>query len=472
MTPPPLSSDLSTRIAGLRNRLEGPAFLPGEIGYAQECSTYNLLTPLRPRVAVGAASAADVQAAIRFAVENDLGVAVRGGGHVVAKQDRDIIVVNLTRMRNVEVDAETRRARFGGGALWQDVLDAATPHGLAPMNGSSPTVGATGYLLGGGHSPLLGRSLGWAAEYVTDIEVVTADGLVRRVTPESDQELFFALRGTKGNFGIVTAVETEMFPITRLYGGGLWFAGEHMADVLDCWRTWAAGIPLEMATSIAVQRLPPDPALPEPLRGAFVVHLRTAYNGSAEDGEKVIAPMRSAAPAIFDTVAELSYAQAATIHLDPPSPLPYADRSSGLTEVARDTVDALVRFAGPRSQCRLASIEIRHLGGALDREPRTPDAIPVRGLPFQLFAFGVGAETEMPALRQSLADLTETVRPWAHPRRMMSFLSPDEATDPRTIRELYGAERYDRLARIKRKYDPANIFRVNHNIEPTDPGEQ
>jgi FAD/FMN-containing dehydrogenase len=464
--------DFPARLAGLRDRLTGHAFLPGEDGYAEETSTYNLMTPLRPRVAVRAASVADVQAAVRFAAENDLGVAVRGGGHIVAKQDPDILVVSLRQMRAVSVVPDRRRVTFEGGALWQDVLDAVTPYGLAPLNGSSPTVGATGYLLAGGHSPLLGRSFGWAAEYITRIEVVTADGRARTVTADSDPDLFFALRGTKGNFGIVTAVEMEVFPVARLYGGGLWFAGQHMADVLDAWRTWVAGIPLEMATSIAVQRLPLDPQLPGPLRGAFVLHLRTAYHGPAEDGEKLLAPMRAAAPAILDTVAELPYAQAATIHMDPPAPLPYVDRSSGLAELTRDTVDALVRFAGPQSDCRLASIEIRHLGGALDREPRTPDAVPVRGLPFQLFAFGVGPEEEMPALRASLAGLIEAVRPWAHPRRMLAFLSPDEATGPRTVRELYGAERYDRLARIKRQYDPANMFRVNHNIEPAGPGEQ
>ena len=258
----------------------------------------------------------------------------------------------------------------------------------------------------------------------------------------------------------------ELFPVTEVYGGGLWFPGRHLAEVLGAWRTWVADIPERMTTSIAIQRLPADPALPEPLRGEFVVHLRTAYLGPAELAEKVLAPMRSAGPVILDTIAELTYAAAATIHLDPPSPLPYVDRSSGLAQVNRDTVDALVGVAGPGSGCELASIEIRHLGGALDRPPRTPDAVPARGLPFQLFAFGVGPAEQAPALREQLAGLVEAVQPWADQRRMMAFLSPDEATDPQAVRQLYGADRYDRLARIKRRYDPDNLFRVNHNIEP------
>jgi len=155
--------------------------------------------------------------------------------------------------------------------------------------------------------------------------------------------------------------------------------------------------------------------------------------------------------------------------MDPPSPLPYADRSCGIANITTETVEEIARLAGPQSDCCLTMIEIRHLGGALDREPRTPDAIPARGLPFQVFAVGIGTVEEAPVLRESLADLIDALRPWAHPRTMIAFLSPDEATTPQAVRELYGAERYDRLARIKHRYDPANIFRVNHNIEPADP---
>jgi FAD/FMN-containing dehydrogenase len=446
-------------VAALRSRLTGPAFLPDDRGYLEECATYNLLTPLRPRIAIGAQTAADVQAAVRFAADNGLGVAIRDGGHIVAKQDEGIVAVNMTRMRNVSVTPEKRQVRFGGGALWQNVLDAVTPLGLAPLNGSSPTVGATGYLMGDGHSPSLGRSFGWAPQFVTALEVVTADGRASRITADSNPELFFAIRGTKGNFGIVTAVETDVFPVTRIYGGGLWFAGADIAEVLHAWREWVTEIPDQMSTSVAILRLPQDPALPDPLRGAFVVHVRVQYNGAAEEGEKLLAPLRGAAPTVLDTVGEMPYAQAATVHMDPPEPLPHLERSSGLAELTKETVDALVGFAGPDSDCQLVVIEIRHLGGALSRAPRTPDAIPSRGLPFQLFAFGVGPT-------QQLADLIALVRPWADTRTMVNFLAPEEATTQREMRVIYGAELYDRLARIKRDYDPTNMFRVNHNIEP------
>lgn len=454
------------RIAELRDALTGPAFLPGEPGYDDECTTYNLTTPLRPDIAVGAADVADVRTAVRFAAANGLTVAIRGGGHVVAAPAEGSVLINMRRMNAVTVDADALSVRIEGAALWQDVLDAVTPHGLAPMNGSSPTVGAIGYLLGGGHSSNLGRLFGWAAEYVTAIEIVTADGEAQRITADSDPGLFFAVRGTKGNFGVVTAIETGVFPIERIFGGGLWFSGHDLLAVLNGWREWVAGVPDEMSSSIAVQRLPADPALPEPLRAMFVLHVRIAYVGAPDEGARLIEPLRKLAPIILETVADRPYAEASTIHQDPPSPLPYFDRSIGLRELTAATVDALDEVAGPDSGCTLVSIEIRALGGALDRAPLSPDAIPARGLPFQVFGFGVGPLETAEANRAALARVIDRLRPWADERRMVSFLSPDEAGTQDEIRALYGRDRYLRLARLKRIYDPANIFRVNHNIAP------
>ncbi|GAA2885027.1 hypothetical protein Acy02nite_79330 [Actinoplanes cyaneus] len=210
----------AARAADLRAALIGPLFLPGEPGYDEECSTYNLVTPLRPAIAVGAAGVADVQAAVRFAAAAGTSVAIRGGGHIVAAPSEGSVLINMRRMNAVTVDPEARVVRIEGSALWQDVLDALTPHALAALNGSSPTVSAIGYLLGGGHSPTLGRSRGWAAEYVSAIEIVTADGEARRATADENPDLFFAVRGTKGNFGVVTAIETRVFPIARILAGG------------------------------------------------------------------------------------------------------------------------------------------------------------------------------------------------------------------------------------------------------------
>jgi FAD/FMN-containing dehydrogenase len=454
-------------VAGLRRTVGGPVLLPGDEGYAAEVATFNPNNPLRPAVAVGVTSAADVQAVVRFAAANGLPVAVRATGHQVVKDAAGAVLINTSRMDAVRIDAETRTARVEPGVRWHAAVAEAAKDGLAPMSGSSPTVGVIGYTLGGGQSPVLARSQGYAADHVTRIEVVTAEGSLVDVTAASEPDLFWALRGGKGNLGVVTAMEFALFPITEFYGGGLHFAGERMAEVLRVWRTWADTLPEEATTSVAVQRLPPLPVLPEPLQGAFVLHVRFAYLGSAADGERLLAPIRAAAPVLLDMVAMRPYTETPLIHLDPPDPLPYYDRTTTMREFPPEALDALLEFAGPDSGNPLISIEIRALGGALDREPSVPNAVPSRGIPYVLFAFGVGGPDQAGELRGWLERMVETFAPWeVDDRRAPNFLSIDEAVTPSQVRLVYGAERYDRLARIKGRLDPDNMFRMNHNIAP------
>ncbi|MEU4532094.1 FAD-binding oxidoreductase [Micromonospora ureilytica] len=448
----------------LRDQLTGPLFVPGDPGYDDECATFNLNTPLAPAIAVGAATPDDVRNAVRFAAINGLAVAVRGGGHLQPRSGVGQLLLTLDRMNSVRIDPVRATARITGTPRWSQVTSAASEHGLAAMNGSSPTVGAIGYLLGGGMSPVLGRPFGYASDHILSIDVVTADGELRQVTGTSDPDLFFALRGSKGNLGVVTAVDLALQPVRTVYGGGLWFAGERLAEILPVWRDFAAALPDAATTSIAVQRLPAAPELPEPLRAAFVLHLRFAYVGPAAEGERLLAPLRVLGPVVLDTITDLPYADSGTIHHDPDLPLPYFDRSLGLRELSDGTLAALVELTGPGSDCPLVSAEIRALGGALDRPPAAPDAVPSRGLPFQFFAFGVGGPDEAQLMQGYLARCVDVLSPWAFPRRMVNFVSPEEALTPRSLREVYGAELYDRIVAVKEKYDPDNVFRNNHNI--------
>ncbi|WP_198153851.1 FAD-binding oxidoreductase [Catenuloplanes japonicus] len=313
-------------VAALTATVTGLVAVPGEDGYEKECATYNPLTPLRPALVIGAASGRDVAAAIRFASAHGLPVAVTTTGHQARGAD-GAVLINLRRLNRVTVDRDALTARIGGGARWADVLAATTPFGLAPVNGSAPDVGATGYLLGGGQSPTLGRLHGYGADTVTSVEIVTAGGLPQRVTAESDPDLFFAIRGGKGNFGVVTATEIALFPVARFYGGAVHVAGADAATLLHAWREWAPALPDEATTSVAIQRLPPDPALPEPLRGAFVVALRFAHIGDAAEGAELFAPMRAVVPLLADDVCDRPYAEVGLIHGDPPGPLPYTDRT-------------------------------------------------------------------------------------------------------------------------------------------------
>jgi FAD/FMN-containing dehydrogenase len=294
--------------------------------------------------------------------------------------------------------------------------------------------------------------------------VVTADGRLRTVSADSDPDLFWAMRGCKGNFGVVTALEFDLFPVSRFYGGSVYFPGEHLAEVLHAWRAWVVELPEEATSSVAVQRLPPLPELPAPLRGANVVHLRFSHLGSEQEGERLLAPMRAVAPAVLDAVSDLPYTAVRHVHNDPEHPMPYWDRTTSLREFPAAAVDAFVEVLGPQSGSPLVNVEIRHLSGALDREPAVPNAVSSRGVPFALFGFGVGGPDQADLMRSSLAGVIDALAPWAEERLVANFLSPDEATTPAEMACVFGAQRFARLVEIKKAYDPANMFRINHNI--------
>ncbi|QRP49964.1 FAD-binding oxidoreductase [Amycolatopsis sp. FDAARGOS 1241] len=445
---------------------DGDVLLPGEPGYAAECAGFNVNNPLEPALVVAAAGTADVQHAVRFARRRSLPVAIKATAHQVVQPAHGAVLITTSRMTGVTVDPGRRVARVEAGARWAQVIAEAARHGLAPLVGSAPGVGVVGYTLGGGLSPTLGRSRGYAADHVRLIEVVTADGVQRHATAETERDLFWALRGGKGNFGVVTALEFDLFPVTRFYGGGLYYAGQHLAAVLHAWREWVQQLPEDATSSVMVQRLPPAPELPEVLRGAFVVHLRFAHLGSPADAEGLLAPLRAAAPVLLDLMADKPLTAIGDIHLDPADPLPYYDRTTSLREVTAETIETLVELTGPDSDCPLLGVELRALGGALDREPAAPNAVPVRGVPFVVFALGVGGPDRAGELRGALDTVVGALAPWASARQAPNFLSADEGTSAAAVRAIYGPERYDRLAAVKKVYDPGNLFRVNHNIRP------
>ena len=324
-------------------------------------------------------------------------------------------------------------------------------------------MGVSGYTLGGGLSPTLGRSHGYAADHVRSLNVVTADGELRRVDAECEPDLFWALRGGKGNFAVVTALEFNLFPVARIYGGGIYFPGEQTADVLRAWAAWHASTPETMVTSIAVMRMPAIPEVPESLAGKFLVCVRIAYTGTTSDGERMVEPLRAVAPAVLDTVRDMPYSDVASIHNEPTEPVPYYERGIMLREFPAEAQDKLIKLVGPDAETDLVIAELRALGGAWDREPTVPNAIATRGLPYSLLGVSAGPLSQEQQLKKSVAKLLDGMEPWRGDRRLVNNLAPDEAADAAAI---YGPERYKRLASIKKTYDPANMFRLNHNITP------
>jgi FAD/FMN-containing dehydrogenase len=449
--------------APLVAKVAGSVLLPGDAGYDDERAVFNLNHDLVPAVIVVPESAADVQAAVIFAAGQHRPVLVKTTGHQIVGQARGAVVIATRRMNDITIDAARRTARVGAGVLWSEVIAKAAEAGLAPLNGSNPTVGVSGYTLGGGLSPTLGRSHGYAADHVRSLDVVTADGEQRHVNAESEPDLFWALRGGKGNFAVVTALEFGLFPVSRLYGGGIYFAGERTADVLRVWADWHASTPETMVTSIAVMRMPSMLGVPEPVRGKFLVSVRIAYNGTTTDGERMVEPLRAIAPAVLDTVRDMPYAEVASIHSEPIEPVPYYERGIMLREFPTQAQDRLIELVGPDSRTTLVIAELRALGGAWDREPAVPNAVATRGLPYSLLGVAAGPLSQEQQLKRSVAELLDGMKPWQGDRRFVNNLAPDEAADAAAI---YGPERYQRLASIKKTYDPANMFRLNHNVIP------
>ncbi|WP_433200676.1 FAD-binding oxidoreductase [Dactylosporangium sp. CS-047395] len=457
----------AVELGALAEQVRGPVLTPDDAGYADETTTWNLAVPQRPSVVVGAAGDLDVQAAVRFAARHDLPVAVVATGHGAVHHADGGLLINTRRMRGITIDAARRAARVEAGVEWQEVLDAAAAHGLAPLAGSSPNVGVVGYTLGGGLSPALGRTYGFAADHVTAIELVTADGVLRRADADHEPELFWALRGGKGNFGVVTALEFDLMPVSRLYGGGLYFSAEHVEPVLAEYRRLVADAPDELTLSFAFLRLPPLPFLPEPLQGRFSLHVRVAYLGTAEEGERLIAGLRAIGPRLLDTVAEMPFTAIAGIHADPVDPLPVHERGVQLRDLPAEAVAVLVALAGPQADLPVLMVEVRQLGGALGVDPKVPNAVGHREARFNLFAATPGGPPEAELFHTAIGRVTAALAPWATGGALLNFLTASDDT-PQLVATAFEPATYERLRIVKRAYDPANMFRLNHNIAPSE----
>lgn len=447
--------------AALQARVRGVVLRPGDPGWDAELAGFNAAVTHRPDLVVGAADAADVQSAVRHALSAGLSVGVQATGHGAAVAMSDGLLITTRRMDAVHVDPANQLATVQAGTLWRQVIDAAVPHGLAPVSGSSSGVGAVGYTLGGGLS-VMGRTFGFAADYVRSLEIVTADGQLRQVDAESDPELFWGLRGGGGNLGIVTSMTIGLVPVRSVYGGGVFYAAEHIGTVLHAWRQWTADLPEATTTSVAILRLPPAPELPEALRGRTVAHLRFCHVGPAAEGSAVLGPMRAAAPVLMDTVTELPYAAVDAIHQDPDHPVPVCSRGLTLRELTAETVDSLLAVAGLDLPSPLIVCELRLLGGALRRGPLGGNAVGSREAAYSLTAIGIVAPDTAEIAPAAVDAVMAGVQPWSSGQSLLNLHgTPGDDADRALAWE---PDIYRRLAALTLRLDPHGLFRHGHAI--------
>ncbi|MFJ9368621.1 FAD-binding oxidoreductase [Nocardia sp. NPDC101769] len=436
---------------------------PGEKGFAEQHAGWNLTATHSPAVVVIPTCAQDVAEAVRHAARARLPVAVQATGHGVSLPADGAVFINTGQLTELSVDPDSRTARVGAGLRWGEVVAQTATAGLAPLNGSAPGVGVMGYLTGGG-LPVLGRRFGFAADHVRSMQVVTADGDVRSVSPSADTDLFWAIRGGKSNFGVVTTADIDLVPMTRLYGGGLFFSGAQAETVLRRYLAWLPEQPEDMCSSMALLRFPDSPALPDQQRARLLIHLRIVYTGPAEEGEQRVAPLRALGPE-RDTVAEMPYTRIGEVYGEPTQPTPAWSRATVLRSIDAAAADALLDIAGPAASLPPGSVEIRHLGGALSRPATRPGAF---GRPQGEFLLSMS----MPAPAQAAAAshdaqlaILNRLAEWDTGTTLPNFMSTSDTTTA-DVRRGYTPADYQRLTLLKAAYDPDNIFRINHNIPP------
>ncbi|WET78732.1 FAD-binding oxidoreductase [Amycolatopsis sp. QT-25] len=432
----------------------------GDPDYADELAGFQTAVPRHPDVIVPAASAADVVEAVRYAGEHDLPIAVHSTGHGVGVPFDSGVLVTTHRMTGIRIDDGI--ARVEAGVRWGAVVEAAAGHGLAPLSGSFPGVGVVGYTLGGGFS-LLGRKYGLATDQVTAIEVVTADGELRRATPDTEQDLFWALRGGRDNFGIVTALEFRLVPVTRVYGGSLQFGTASLSAVLHTWRDWATEMPREMTSSLGMVPMPELPMVPEPLRGQHVAQIRIAYLGDAAEGERLVAPLRAAAPVLGDTLTELPYTESGKIANEPPFPHGYRADNVTVPELNDAMLDAILEHAGPDAPVPTVVL-LDLLGGALSDPPEHPGVGWDRDARFTVRALSVVDEAGMAEIKAAHGKLFDALKPWST-GKLLTFVYGESGAGEEASK-VYSPADLRRLAEVKAAVDPANRFRLTHNVEP------
>jgi hypothetical protein len=449
-------------LAALQERISGELVQPADDRWGEVTQAFNLVVSQRPAVVAIPADAQDVVAIVEFARTAGMQIAPQRTGHnaePLGAMD-DVILVRTDALRGVEIDAEKRIAYVRAGSKWADVVPAASELGLAALHGSTPDVSVAGYSLGGGVG-WYGRKHGLSANSVVAIEVVTPDGRLRHVDAEHDAELFWALRGGGGSFGVVTALTIRLYPIAEVYAGALFFPWERASEVLHAWRRWTATVPDEVTSMGRILRFPPIPDVPEPLRGRNFAVVEAVVIADESAGAKLLAPLRELEPEL-DTFAMMPPVGIAELHMDPPEPVPYQGAGQVLGSLTDEAIDAFIAVAGPDSGSPLVSAEIRHVGGAFARPEPGQGALGTLDGAFLTFAVGMVLDAESRrGVSERLALLEHALAPYDTGRRYLNFT--DRPTDPARF---YTPATYQRLRLLKAVIDSDNVMRANHTIPP------
>jgi len=426
---------------------------------------FNLALDLRPAAVAFPSDERDVIAVVDHARAHGLRIAPQATGHNAGPLGslEGTILVNVREIGGIRIDPAAHRVRVGAGVKWEKLVPRLSELGLAGLHGSSPDVGIAGYSLGGGMG-WLARRYGLQTNSVTAIELVTADGRLVRADAEHEAEIFWALRGGGGNFGVVTAIEFAVYPVEDLYAGVMFFPFARAREVLHAWAQLLPSLPDELMTWASLLDFPDLPVVPEAVRGGSFAVVYGAFLGSEEDGRALLAPVRELGPAM-DTFAVVPPVALADMAMDPPDPLPFLTGHQLLDDLPAEGVDALLAAAGPGSDSgtSLIMVQLRHMGGALAR--RSPGAGARATLPGDVCMFAAGLvpdESSAAAVERSLRGVEDALRPY----RAGEY--PNFVEEPADASAFFDAETWARLRAVKARYDPSDLFKWNHHVPPAD----
>ncbi|HET7234859.1 MAG TPA: FAD-binding oxidoreductase [Actinomycetota bacterium] len=454
----------SIRIPGFR----GHVITPEDDEYDGARAVWNGTVDRRPRVIARCRGTADVVAAVRFARDSDLEIAVRGGGHNVAGTAVcDGMLIDLSAMRAVSVDPIERRALVQGGALWGDVDHETQAHGLATTGGIVSHTGVGGLSLGGGIGWLM-RKHGLTVDNLVEAQLVTAEGEIVRVSADDHPDLFWALRGGGGNFGVVSSFRFALHPVgPTVMAGSVFWAAEDTTDLLRFYREYITDAPDELGTIIRLGSIPPLPVVREDLHFRPAIAVASCHTGSVEDGERAVRALRRFGTPLVDLVGPTRYVDhQRAIDDTVPHGWRYYWKGAGLAALSDEVIDIVAEHAygatSPRSYAA-----IFQLGGAVARVPRAATAYSGRDVAHTMSIDAVWLSEQDDTVRSAETMWARSFSEALQPHRAgvyVNFLDSDDDTS--RVREAYGEDTYRRLAEVKAKYDPENVFHNNKNIQP------
>ena len=463
----PISAAPTIEVERLRAGVRGPVILPADPGYDAARAIWNGAIDRRPACIARCTGVADVVAAVGFARERDLLVAVRSGGHGVGGHAlcEGGLVIDLSPMKGIRVDPVARTARAEAGVLWGELDRETQLHGLATVGGIVTHTGIAGLTLGGGIGWLM-RKHGATVDNLVSVDLVTADGAVLTASEDRNPDLFWGVRGGGGNFGIVTSFEYRLHPVGPIVlAGPVFHPLEDAPAVLRFYREFVAAARDELTTIFELSVAPPLPFLPEEVHGKPIVMVGACYAGSPSVGAEVVRPLKQFGRPIIDLLEPKPYTALQSM-FDPLVPHGWHRywKSVELPPLTDDAIDTLVEHSSaltsPKSYCI-----VFQLGGALARVGEEETAFSQRYAAHNVNINAVWTEDDPEGERHVAwaRDFFSVMQPHAGERVYLNFLG-DEGAD--RVRQAYGARQYDRLAELKRAYDPTNFFRRNQNIEP------